>query len=160
SCPLLLFANLIIQTPREQPAYTEHVDGGADSTVAQAVFGLAKTPWTMVHWNFNQPIPCSFQQRWNKAMHSLERNERSDAFAPHRLECAAGVAHAVFGVTAPNRVRNPAREPFHTGVPALRAITANQIRAARNFIKQSWNIGRIILQIAIDQNQSRPVCGL
>ena len=83
-------------------------------------------------------------------MHSLERNECPDAFAPHRFECAAGVAHAVFGVTAPNGVRNLARKPLHTRVSALRAITANQIRAARNFIKQSWNIGGIILQVAIN----------
>ena len=87
----------------------------------------------MVHRNFYQPVPCVFDQRRNKAMHPLERNQRADALAPHCFERATGVAHAVFRVSAANDVRNPASEPFHTRVPALRAITANQISAACNF---------------------------
>src|SRR5262249_1843294 len=93
-------------------------------------------------------------------MHSLEGNERGDAFAPHRLKCASGVTHTVFCVTAADRVGNPARELLHTRVPAPRAITANQIGAARNFAEQSRNVGWIILQIAINQNQSRATSSL
>ena len=92
-------------------------------------------------------------------MHSLEREKRGDAFAPHRFESATGVAHTVFCITASNRVRDPAGKPFHDRVSALRAITANQIGAARNFIEQSWNIGRVILQIAVNQNQGCPARG-
>src|SRR5262245_2069996 len=130
--PLVLFANLVIQTPREQPAHTEHVDCGAHGTIAQTVLSLTKTPRAMVHWNFHQPVPCVFDQRRNKAMHSLERKKRGYAFTPHRLQRTTGIAHAVFRVPATNGVRDPAGEPFYQRVPALRAITANQIRAPRN----------------------------
>ena len=63
-------------------------------------------------------------------MHSLERDQRTDAFAPHCFERATGVAHPIFRVPATNSIRNAAGEPFYTRVPALRAITANEIGAA------------------------------
>jgi hypothetical protein len=84
----------------------------------------------MIHWNFHQPVPCVLYQRRNEAMHPLERNQRADALASHCFERATGVAHAVFRVPAANGIRNPAGEPFHTRVPAQRAITANEISAA------------------------------
>ena len=88
-------------------------------------------------------------------MHSLEWNERAHAFAPHRLERATGVAHAVFCETAANGVGDPAGQPLHARVSALRAIAANEIGATRNFRKKSWNVGRIVLQIAVDKNRYR-----
>jgi hypothetical protein len=88
-------------------------------------------------------------------VHSLEWNERAQAFAPHRLERATGVAHAVFCETATNRIGDPAGQPLQARISALRAIAANKIGAARNFRKKSWNVGRIILQIAVDKNCSR-----
>lgn len=151
-----LVANLVIQSPREQPAHTKHVDRRAHRAIAQAIFGLTKAARPMVHWNFNQPVARAFDQRGNKAMHSLEWNERGDAFGTHRFECAAGVAHTVFCITAADRVRDPAGKLFHNRVPALRAITANQIGAARNFIQQSWNVSGIILQIAVNQDEDPP----
>jgi hypothetical protein len=52
-------------------------------------------------------------------MHSLERNQRDDALAPHCFERATGVAHAIFRVPAPElQLRNAAGEPFYTRVPA------------------------------------------
>src|ERR1043166_2985293 len=127
--PLILFSNLVIQTPREQPAYTEHVDGSADGPIAQTVFSLTKTPRAMFHRNFHEPIPCVFDQRRNEAMHSLERKQHRYALAAHCLKRATGVAHAVPCIAAPDRVGDPAGEPFHKRVPALCAITAHEISA-------------------------------
>src|SRR5438270_13290616 len=93
-------------------------------------------------------------------MHSLERKQRADALASHRLERATCVAHAVFRVSAANGVRNSAGEPFYTRVPALGAITANEISATRNFTDQFRNIGGIVLQITVDQNEECPARGL
>ncbi len=88
-------------------------------------------------------------------MHSLEWNERADTFASHRFERATSVAHAVFCEAAANRVGNPTGQPLHARVSALRAIAADEIGAARNFSKKPWNVTRIILQIAVDENYSR-----
>ena len=128
--PLLLFPNLVIQSSREQPSHTEHVHRGADGAIAQTVFSLTKTPPAMVHRNFHQPVPSVFDQRGDKAMHSLERKQHGYAFAPHRLECATGIAYAVFCVTAPDCIGDSAGEPLCKRIPAVRAITANQISAA------------------------------
>src|SRR4030095_17143843 len=130
ACALVLFTNLVIKTPRESPAHAKHVPGGAHGAISQAVFRLTKTAGPMVHWDFNQPIPCVFDQRRNEAMHSLERKQRADALEPHCFERTTRVAHPVFRVPTTNRIRNPASEPFHTRVPALRTIAANEVGAA------------------------------
>src|SRR6266566_2286143 len=49
-------ADLIIQTAREQPADTKHVDGGEQRATSETVFGLAEPARPMVHRNFNQSI--------------------------------------------------------------------------------------------------------
>ena len=93
-------------------------------------------------------------------MHALERNERPDAFAPHRLESATGVAHAVFRETAADKIGNPAGEAFDERVLALRAIAANQIGAALDLGEKARNVGRIVLQIAIDENDHGAASGV
>ena len=113
-----LFANFIVQPPRQQPAHAEHIDCRAESPITQTVFALAEATGPMVHRNFDQPIAGGFDQRGNETVHAFEWKQRAHAFAPYCFKRATGVAHAVFRVSAANDVRNPAGEPFHTRVPA------------------------------------------
>ena len=88
-------------------------------------------------------------------MHPFEWNQLADAFAPHRFQSTAGIAHAVFREPAPDEVRHLARDALHESVFALGAITADQIGAALDFGEQLWNVCRIVLEIAIDQYRRR-----
>src|SRR5256886_16867375 len=84
----------------------------------------------------------------------FERDERADAFVPHCLQRATGIAHAVFCETAANGIGDPTGQPFHARVSALRTITADKIRAASNFSRKSWMIGRIVLPIVCRKKES------
>src|SRR5207249_323419 len=88
-----LFANFIVQPPRQQPAHAEHIDCRAKSAITQTVFALAEATGPMVHWNLHKPVAGAFDQRGNETVHSLEWNEGADTLSPHRLECATSVAH-------------------------------------------------------------------
>ncbi len=150
----LRLANLVIQSPGKQPAHSEHIDCRAERAVTQSVFALAEAAGPMVHWNLHKPVTGAFDQSGNETVHSLKWNEGADTFAPHCLECTTSVAHAVLCETAADRIRNPTRQALHARVSTLRAITADEIGASRNFSKKLWNISRIILQIAVDKNRS------
>src|SRR5438874_5252060 len=145
-----LLANLVIQSPGQQPAYAEHVNGCAQGTVAKTVLALAEATRAMVHRNFDQTIAGRFDQRGNEAVHAFEWKQRTDAFASHCFKGAAGVTHSVFRVAATHRVRNPAGYPLHHGILPLDAIAADKICTACNFSEQFRNIGGIILQIAVN----------
>src|SRR5439155_16302814 len=149
-----LFANFIVQPPRQQPAHAEHIDCRAESPITQTVFALAEATRPMVHRNLHKPVASAFDQRGNETVHSLEWNEGADTFPPHRLERATSVTHAVLCETAANRIRNPTRQPLQTRVSTLRPIATDEIGGTRNFSKKLWNISRIILQIAVDKNRS------
>ena len=89
----------------------------------------------MVHWDFNERVACAFNQRRNETVHSLKRQEGVNTLAAHRLEGAAGIAHAVVCLTAANSVSDPAGQSFDERISALGAITANEIGAARDLSK-------------------------
>jgi len=109
------------------------LEGAAlDSAIAEAIFALAKFSGAMIDGNLDQPVAGSLNECWNEPMHALERHKRPDAFAPHRFESAARVAHAVFRETAADKIGNPAGEAFDERVLALRAVAADQIRATLN----------------------------
>ena len=57
--------------------------GPGPRPISEAVLALAKPPWPVIHWHFNQPIPRTFDQRRNKAVHAFKRNQCPDTFAPH-----------------------------------------------------------------------------
>ena len=109
----------------------------------------------MIHRDLDQAIAGAFHERGNEAMHALERNERTDAFAAHRFQGAAGVADTVLRETAPDKIRDAAGDALHESVFALRAIAADKIGAALDLGEQLRNIGGIVLQIAVDQDGSR-----
>src|SRR5437764_1884573 len=148
----LLSTHFIIEPPREQPAHTEHVRGGAKGAVAETVFALAKFARAMVHRDFDETETGAFHQRGNETMHAFERQQRADTFASHRFQGAPGIAHAIPGETAPHKICDTAGDALHHRVLASRAITAHQIRAARDLGEERRNIGGIILQIAVDQD--------
>jgi hypothetical protein len=83
--PGRIVPHLIIKPARQEPAHTKHVDGGAEGAVTEAVFALAETTRTMIHWNLNQPISRSFHQCGDETVHALEWNQRPDAIPSHRL---------------------------------------------------------------------------
>src|SRR6266496_3584001 len=134
--------NLVIQSPGQQPAHTEHIDGGAQGAVAKAVLALAKAARSMVHWNFHQPIAGRFDKRGNETVHALEWKQRAHAFTSHRFKSATGVAHSVFRVAATHSVRNSTGRTLDECVLAPDAITAYKIGATRDFSEQFWNVGR------------------
>src|SRR5437762_7282709 len=150
----LLFANFIVQPPRQQPAHAKHIDCRAKSAITQTVFALAEATGPMVHWNLHKPVAGAFDQRGNETVHSLKWNEGADTFAPHCLERATSVAHAVLCETAANRIRNPTRQPLYARGSTVWPIAADEIGVARNFSKKLWTISRIILQIGVDKNRS------
>src|SRR5262245_56053243 len=150
----------VIQSPREEPADAKHVHRRPPCAAAEAILGLTKAPWPMIHWNLDQFITRAPDQRRNKAVHSFEWNERNRAFAPHRFERAPCVAHVIFRETATNKISDPAGQPFCERVLAFRPITANQIRATRNLRQQSWNVSRIVLQVAVDHDDCLSARGL
>src|SRR5438105_446772 len=143
-------AQFIIESAREKPAHAKHINGGAESAVTQAVFALAETTRAMIYWNLNQPISCSFYKRRDETMHALERNKRRNAIPPHRLQRATGVANAIPRKSAADKISDATSDAFQQSVLTLRAIPTYQIGAARNLREQTGNIGRIILQIAIN----------
>src|SRR5919106_1947131 len=138
-------ADFVIQSPRKQPAHTEHVDGGPEAAIAQAVFALAETTWPMFHRNFHKAIACALDKRRDKAVHAFKRNQRAHAFAPHRFQRAPRVAHAVFRETAANGVGDPTGQPLHQCVLPRPAITTHQIGAARDLGEKFRNVRGIIL---------------
>jgi hypothetical protein len=99
----------------------------------------------MVHRHFNQLVAGCLDQRGNETVHAFERKQRAYAFVPHCFECAPGVAHPIFRVTAADGVRNPAGRTFDECVLALDAITADKIGAMRDFSEELWNVGRVVL---------------
>ena len=99
----------------------------------------------MIYGDFNQPISRTFHQRRDETVHALERNQRHNASAPHCLQRATSIAHAVAREPAAHGIRDPAGDTFDHGVFALRPISANQISATRNFREQARDIGGIIL---------------
>src|SRR4029434_295902 len=103
----LALANLVVQPPRKQPAHPEHVDGGTESAIAQAVIASTEAAWTMIHGDFDQPIICAFDERRDEAVHPFKWNQRAHAFEAHRLQRATRVAHTVFCETAANGVGDP-----------------------------------------------------
>ena len=107
----------------------------------------------MVHRDLDEPMTGAFDQRGNEPVHPFKRDQRTDAFALHRFQGAAGIAHAILRETAPNEIRDPARDPFYGGVLALGAIAANEVGAALDLGEEARNIGRIVLQIAVDKNR-------
>src|SRR6266567_3379217 len=143
-------AQFIIEPARQEPAHAKHVDGGAEGPVTQAIFALAKTTRTMIHGNLNQPISRPFYQRGDETVHPLEWNKRTDAIPPHRLQGAAGVADTIAREPAADKISDATGDAFQQSVLALRSIPTHQIGTARNLREQAGNIGRIILQIAID----------
>src|SRR5437588_335333 len=80
----LLSTHFIIEPPREQPAHTEHVRGGAKGAVAETVFALAKFARAMVHRDFDETETGAFHQRGNETMHAFERQQRHGHFANPR----------------------------------------------------------------------------
>src|ERR1051325_8536561 len=150
----------VVQLPRKQPAYAEHIHRGADSAIAEAIFALAKFSGAMVDGNLDQPVAGPLNERWNEPMHALERHERPDAFAPHRFESAARVAHAVFRETAADKIGNPAGEALDERVLALRAVAADQIGTALDLDEKARNVGRIVLQIAVDEHNDGAAGGV
>src|SRR5437588_2730574 len=143
----LLSTHFIIEPPREQPAHTEHVRGGAKGAVAEAVFALAELARAMVHRDFNEAETGAFHQRGNETVHAFERQQRADAFASHRFQGAPGIAHAIPGETAPHKICDTAGDALHHRVPASRAITAHQIRAARDLGGQPRNYRGLLFDI-------------
>src|SRR5580700_823108 len=93
-------------------------------------------------------------------MHAFERNEGGRTFASHRFKGATGIANVIFGKATANKIRNAAAQTFPKRVLSLRAVTANQIRATRNFLEQSWDISGIVLEIAIDHDDRSPARSL
>src|SRR6266480_1286445 len=148
-CPYVasshFLANLVIQSPGQQPSNAKHVDSGAQSAIAEAVLALAEATGPMVHRNFDQPIAGGFDQRGNETVHAFEWKQRAHALASHRFKSATGVAHPVFRVATADSICNPTRRTLDECVPALEAIAANKICTARNFGEQFRNVGRIIL---------------
>ena len=109
----------------------------------------------MIHRDFHEPIAGTLDKRRNKTVHALERNQRAHTFAPHRLQCATCIAHAVFRETAANGVGYPARQPLHRCVLASRSIATDEIGAVCDFSEKLGNVRGIILQIAINENCGR-----
>src|SRR5205814_8690437 len=143
-----------------RPTKANRIDCRAQRAIAQAVFSLTAATRPMINRDLHKPVACAFDQRGNETMHSFERNQRANAFAPHRFKRTTGVAHSVFCETAANRVSNPAGQPLHKCVTPLRAIATDEIGTARNFGEWSWNVSRISLQIADDKNRSQDLRGL
>ena len=106
------FAQFIIESARQEPAHPKHVDGGAESTITQAVFALAETTRAMIHRNLNQPISRTFHQRGDETMHAVKWNQCLTTFRPHRFERATGIADAIACEAAPDEVRDAARQLF------------------------------------------------
>src|SRR5690348_7363567 len=140
-----LLANLVIQSSRQQPTDPKHIDCGAQSSVAEAVFALAEATRSVVHGNFNQLIAGRFDQRGNETVHPLEWKQRIHALASHGFESAAGVTHAVLCVATAHSIRNSAGQPLHHRVLALETIAAGKIGPSFNFLEKSWNIRGIVL---------------
>src|SRR6187455_488453 len=138
----------IIELPRKEPANAKHIDGGADGAVAEAVFAKAELPRPVINRHLDEPIAGALDQRRNESVHALERHERADAFASHRLQGAAGVPHAVLRETAAHEIRDAARDPFYDRVFSFGAVTDGEIGAAFQFRQQFRDIGGIILQVA------------
>src|SRR2546421_294398 len=92
-------AHLVIQPPGEKPADAEHVHGGAEGAVAEAVFAVAKFSRAMIHRNFDEAITGAFYEGGNETVHAFEWDQCTDAFAFHRFQRAPGVAHAVLRET-------------------------------------------------------------
>src|SRR5438309_10104470 len=101
--------HFVIQSPRKQPAHTEHVDGGAEGAAAQAILASTEATRPMINRNFDEAITRRLDKRGNEAVHAFEWNERADALAPHRFERATGVAHAVFRETTPHEICHTTR---------------------------------------------------
>src|SRR5207249_11671679 len=130
------FLEPVIQLPREQPTNTEHIDRRAHGTIAETVFASAKFSRAMIDWNFDEAITGAFNEGGNKTMHAFERDEGADAFAPHRFQGAAGIANAVPGESAADKVRDAAGQAFHHRVFALRTVAADEVRAPLDFAQQ------------------------
>src|SRR5207253_88833 len=120
-------ADLIIQTAREQPADTKHVDGGEQRAASETVFGLAEPARPMVHRNFNQSIARPSNESRNESMHPLKWNQRVNTFTAHRFERTTGVAHVILRKPAPDKICDPTGQTLRHRVLAFCAISANQI---------------------------------
>src|SRR5437667_10944264 len=121
---------------------------------------MTKPTGPRIDWNFNERVACALDQHGDESMHSLERNERADTFATHRFKCATCVAHSVFRVPAANGVGDRNSQSLYQRVFALGAITTDKIGPARDLAEKPRDIGRIILQIAIDKNHGHATGGL
>src|SRR4029077_17274193 len=67
---------------------------------------------------------------------------------------ATGVPHPVFRVATAYGVCNPTRRTLDECVLALDAIAADKIGAMPDFSEQFWNVGRVILKIAVNDDHS------
>src|SRR5690242_1252455 len=117
----------ITESSGEKPADAKHVHRSANGPVAETVFARPKLPWPMIDRDFNQSITRAPDKGGNETVHSFERNEGGNTFALHRFHAAPGIADAITGETAPDKIRDPARGAFHGRVFSIGAITANEI---------------------------------
>src|SRR4030081_856064 len=115
--------------PVEQPTPAEQVSHRLQPAAAEPVFGLTKASRAMVNRDFDNAITGAFYERRHETMPSYKWNDLLAALASNRLECAAGVADAVTGVTAAHKIRDTTNDPLEQCVFAGPAVTANHVRA-------------------------------
>ena len=84
----------------------------------------------MINRDLYQFVAHAFNQRRNKAMHAMEWDKGFPALAPHRLKRTAGIADAVPGEPAPDRIGNPALRALEPAILAFGSKAAHQVGAS------------------------------
>ena len=64
--------NLVAGAAAVEPAHTEHVGGGAEGAIAEAVFADPVNARAMIDWHFSDAIAHVADEGRDKAVHAVE----------------------------------------------------------------------------------------
>ena len=145
---------------RENPADGEHIHGGLNGPVAEAVFTDAGDAGSVVYGDFSNAIAHAFYEGGDKPVHSVEGQEGFLTLAAHGFEGATGVADTVFCEAGADGVREFGGETLGERVFAVGPVAANEVVAFIEFCQKARDIGGIVLAVAVHQDDDVAFCGV
>ncbi len=135
----------------EEPFDAEHVGGGAEGAVAEAVFADAGDAGSVIDGDFGEAVAGALDEGGDEAVHAAEEDEGVAAGSAHHLEGAAGVADAVAGEAAADQVGDAALEAFEGGVAALGAVAADEVEALVEQVEHGGEVAGVVLEVAVEE---------
>jgi len=150
---------LIEKPSGEEPGHTEHIERGGDGAFEPpAVFASAGVAATVVDGDFRNAVAGPFDEGGDEAVHAGKGDEGVAALPPHGLEGAAGVPDPIAGEAGAHGVGDPALEAFERGVFPVGAVTADEFGAVFYLGEELGYIGRIILEIPVEEGDDLAGC--